>query len=104
MKSENDGVLPLRIIRSIGIFLILCLVITAPLFGDLEQFKEEVEEEEGGGLGNLSMDEMEKRHIEETLRRHNNDKSATADALGIHRTTLWRKMKKLGIETEGEKK
>jgi transcriptional regulator with PAS, ATPase and Fis domain len=39
----------------------------------------------------------EKQMIEETLNRFNGDRTKTADALGIDKTTLWRKMKKLGL-------
>ncbi|MCB0747081.1 MAG: sigma 54-interacting transcriptional regulator, partial [Ignavibacteriae bacterium] len=39
----------------------------------------------------------EKQMIEETLNRFNGNREETADALGIDKTTLWRKMKKLGL-------
>lgn len=39
----------------------------------------------------------ERRVIEETLRRHDWNRSAAARELGISRITLWRKMNKLGI-------
>ena len=39
----------------------------------------------------------EKQMIEETLNRFNGNRTETADALGIEKTTLWRKMKKLGL-------
>ncbi len=42
-------------------------------------------------------DIFEARIIEEALRRNNFNKTATARELGIHRATLFRKMKKLGI-------
>ncbi|RJP64974.1 MAG: PAS domain S-box protein [Candidatus Abyssobacteria bacterium SURF_17] len=48
--------------------------------------------------GVASMQELEARFIRDTLRRHNGNRSATAKALGMHKTTLWRKMKRLGIE------
>jgi transcriptional regulator with PAS, ATPase and Fis domain len=39
----------------------------------------------------------EARVIREALRRHDNHKGRAARALGIDRTTLWRKMKRFGI-------
>ena len=44
-----------------------------------------------------SVDEMEERFLREILARNGGNRAATARALGIHKTTLWRKMKKLGI-------
>ncbi len=38
--------------------------------------------------------------IQRTLRVHNGHRKRTADALGIDKSTLWRKMKKFGIENE----
>ena len=42
----------------------------------------------------------EKRIILEVLEMHNWNRNATADALGINRTTLYKKMKKLGLEEQ----
>lgn len=42
--------------------------------------------------------ETERRFLYEALRRNNWKRSATADELGIHPTTLWRKMKRLHIQ------
>lgn len=44
-----------------------------------------------------SMDELEARFLYEVLARNRFHRVATARELGIHKTTLWRKMKKLGI-------
>jgi len=44
-----------------------------------------------------SLDELQAKFILETLRKNNFNRAKTAVALGIHKTTLWRKMKKLGI-------
>ncbi len=44
-----------------------------------------------------SLSELEKNHILETLKRYNWNISRTARALGIHRRTLQRKMKRYGI-------
>ena len=53
----------------------------------------------------VSLDELERTHIRHTLRRCGGSRQGAAHELGIHRTTLYRKMKKLGLigveETEG---
>lgn len=41
--------------------------------------------------------EREKQHVLITLKKHQNNISQTAQALGIHRRTLQRKMKKFGL-------
>jgi PAS domain S-box-containing protein len=46
----------------------------------------------------LTLEQAERLHILATLRRHGGNREATAAELGVHRTTLWRKAKKLGIE------
>jgi DNA-binding NtrC family response regulator len=57
----------------------------------------------GNGAGansapaNLSLEEMEKRHIQTVLLQHNGNKSKTARALNISRSTLREKMKLYGI-------
>ncbi len=45
----------------------------------------------------LSLEEMEKQHIQEVLARVQHKKSLAAEILGIPRTTLWRKMKRYGL-------
>jgi PAS domain S-box-containing protein len=45
-----------------------------------------------------SLDELEARFIGEALRRNSWNRLKTARELGIHKTTLWRKIKRLGIE------
>ena len=55
------------------------------------------------GIGNglptgLTLAETEARVIKEALTRNEGRKTVTAAALGIDKTTLWRKMKRLGIE------
>jgi two-component system response regulator HydG len=47
----------------------------------------------------LSLAETEKAYIIQTLERCGWNHSRTADALGIGRTTLWRKLKEYGIES-----
>jgi len=46
------------------------------------------------------LDRYERCAIEEVLRRHRGNQVATARDLGISRTTLWRKMHKLGIRAQ----
>jgi PAS domain S-box-containing protein len=45
-----------------------------------------------------SMQEMEARFIRDCLQRHNWNRAAAAQEMGVHKTTLWRKMKRLAIE------
>ncbi|HDS00432.1 MAG TPA: Fis family transcriptional regulator, partial [candidate division Zixibacteria bacterium] len=45
-----------------------------------------------------SLEEMEAAYLKEALRKNNWNRTKTAAQLGIHKTTLWRKMKKLGVE------
>ena len=44
-----------------------------------------------------SIDDLEAVFITRVLRRNNFSRKKTAEELGMHKTTLWRKMKKLGI-------
>jgi transcriptional regulator with PAS, ATPase and Fis domain len=54
----------------------------------------------------LSWDDLEKTYIFEALRRNNWNRAVTAAQLGIHTTTLWRKIKRLNLEVprQGRKK
>ena len=45
----------------------------------------------------ISMEEMEKRVIDEMLRKNKWNRKATALQMGIHPSTLWRKLKRLKI-------
>ena len=45
-----------------------------------------------------SLGEVEGSYIREVLKRNRGNRSATAAEMGIHPTTLWRKMKRLHIE------
>ncbi len=51
----------------------------------------------GTHVPSSSLDELEKRFICEILRKHNWNRTRVAAELGVHKSTLWRKMKKLGI-------
>ena len=46
-----------------------------------------------------TMEQAEAVLIRETLERHGGHRGRTADELGVHPTTLWRKMKRYGIQT-----
>ena len=48
--------------------------------------------------GTSTLDEMERTYIFEALRKNNWNRAATATELGIHTTTLWRKIKQLDIK------
>ncbi len=49
-----------------------------------------------------SFQEMERRFIQESLARNGNNRAATARELGIHKSTLYRKVRKLGLELPPE--
>jgi PAS domain S-box-containing protein len=51
--------------------------------------------------GDLTLKAVETMHITQTLRRHGGNRDAAAQALGIHRATLFRKIKSLGIPLPG---
>jgi len=48
---------------------------------------------------NLSWQDLERKFLIEALKKNKWNKSATAAQLGIHTSTLWRKMKRLNIES-----
>jgi len=52
---------------------------------------------EDPGAQTLTWDDMEKTYLYETLRRNNWNRAATAAQMGIHTTTLWRKIKRLNL-------
>jgi PAS domain S-box-containing protein len=65
---------------------------------DIDNLPESVRPKEVKPLtASTSMDDLEAAYIREALRRHNWNRKKTAEELGMHKTTLWRKMKKLGI-------
>jgi DNA-binding NtrC family response regulator len=49
------------------------------------------------GVQDLTLAEVERRHIIGTLDRYEGQKSIVADKLGISTTTLWRKLKEYGV-------
>lgn len=51
------------------------------------------------GQEKVSWNDVERNFIYEALRKNNWNRSATAAQIGIHTTTLWRKIKRLNIET-----
>ena len=53
------------------------------------------------GRKGTTLDELEEGHILAVLERHGGNRTAAAKALGIHKTTLWRRLKKLGIPKSG---
>ena len=50
-------------------------------------------------LGHLTLDEMEKAMIENSLRVHAGNVSRVAEALGLSRAALYRRFEKYGITT-----
>lgn len=67
-----------------------------------EHLPQHMRPEAGKGIVTMApanIQEVEANFIRDTLRRHNWSRAATAKELGIHKTTLWRKMKRFGIET-----
>jgi transcriptional regulator with PAS, ATPase and Fis domain len=46
----------------------------------------------------ISWGDMERSYIYEALKKNNWNRSVTAAQMGIHTTTLWRKIKRLNIE------
>ena len=48
--------------------------------------------------GQLSLEQMEAAFLVNALRRHNWNRTRTAEALGMHKTTIFRKIKALGLK------
>ncbi|OPZ97855.1 MAG: Transcriptional regulatory protein ZraR [Planctomycetes bacterium ADurb.Bin412] len=63
-----------------------------------------VDQQKTGGFKQLSLrealEEPEKKILEATLRQHNWNRQVTADVLQINRTTLYKKMKYFGLESD----
>ncbi len=74
-----------------------------PWLGARDLFPEfDVDEEMAPGVSPLSTirDDAERRHITAVLERTNGQIRKAADLLGVSRTTLWEKMRKLGLNVE----
>ncbi len=65
---------------------------------DVPGFLSEESGDMPGSSDGRGIQNMEKLLIEETLKKHNYNKTACSQALGIDRSTLWRKMRRYGIE------
>jgi PAS domain S-box-containing protein len=74
----------------------------------LEHLPDYLREKAGGGAKRLakgveqpgfSLNDMERGLLYEVLKKNHWNRKATAAQMGIHPTTLWRKMKRLNIET-----
>jgi DNA-binding NtrC family response regulator len=52
-----------------------------------------------GSSDALTLAELERRHILATLERFGSNRKATARALGTGENTLWRKLKRYGVES-----
>ena len=73
----------------------------------LPAFRERPGSELPSSLGGLTLKALEKMHITEAIRRHGGNRTAAAKELGINSSTLFRKIKSLGIElpdTDGRSK
>jgi len=60
--------------------------------------RDRVQWEPPGSGGELTLRALEKMHITEAIRRHGGNRKAAAQGLGIHPSTLFRKIKLLGIQ------
>ncbi len=61
---------------------------------------EPVEDTEGGNNLRFALESYEKSHIENVLREANGDRTRAAQLLGLSRSSLYRKLEKLGIREE----
>ena len=62
-----------------------------------EHFPAHIISPEGGTNGIMPDRQSEKDMIADALRRHQGNRNRVAEELGVHRTTLWRKIKSYGI-------
>ncbi|MCK4301716.1 MAG: sigma 54-interacting transcriptional regulator, partial [candidate division Zixibacteria bacterium] len=66
----------------------------------IDNLPEDVRPEEVKPVAEVtSMGDLEAVFITQALRRNDFNRKRTAEELGMHKTTLWRKMKKLGIRS-----
>jgi DNA-binding NtrC family response regulator len=69
-----------------------------PMLGESDfPFAEEAKEAADSGDGPSRLDQVEKDTVARALRRHNNNVSRAAQALGLTRTSLYRRMEKYGL-------
>ena len=71
---------------------------TGPLIG-IEHLPRWLVEDNRGARAEESLDECERRVILSALERHEGNRAATAEDLGIHKSTLYRRMRRLGLLT-----
>jgi len=55
-----------------------------------------------GALGLLPLEEVERRHIQHVMEAAGNNKGVACSILGIPRTTLWRRLKKYGLDSDDD--
>jgi transcriptional regulator with PAS, ATPase and Fis domain len=60
--------------------------------------RDKAQREPSSNEGELTLRSLEKMHIAEAIRRHGGNRKAAARGLGIHPSTLFRKIKSLSIE------
>ncbi len=60
--------------------------------------RDRAQPEPSTGNGELTLQSLDRMHIAEAIRRHHGNRQAAARGLGIHPSTLFRKVKALGIE------
>jgi two-component system, NtrC family, response regulator HydG len=69
-----------------------------PMLGEADfPFADEGKETEAAGPDSSRLDQVEKDTIARALKRHNNNVSRAAQALGLTRTSLYRRMEKYGL-------
>ena len=76
--------------------------ISIPYEGTPKEQAHGAAETAGGAEEILSLEEVERRHILHALSVCKNNKTEVCKRLGISRATLWRKLKELQIQMEGE--
>ncbi len=65
-----------------------------------EAAEDRVEETEGANNLRIALESYERSHIENVLREANGDRTRAAQLLGLSRSSLYRKLEKLGIREE----
>jgi len=58
----------------------------------------DAEKEKLPGIGNMTLEEMERSMIEKAMAHHNNNVGRVAESLGISRAALYRRLEKFGIK------